>query len=237
MKLLILRAEPGASATLFAAKARGIAAASHPIFKAEPLAWTPVEPEPFDAILGGSANAFRHGGEGLARLRDLPVYAVGEKTAEAAIKAGFAIAEVGSGGLQKLLDRLGPKPLSFLRLAGEERVDLTVPPHISLTDRVIYRMQRLPVSAELKRALGEQALSEQVIGKSPLVALHSAAAARAFCDICEELAAPRDAISLIALGPRIAYAAGQGWKNLHISDAPNDTALLSLAAALCEERA
>ena len=45
-----------------------------------------------------SANAIRHGGAGLERLRSLPVHAVGEATAAAAREAGFAVAGIGEGG-------------------------------------------------------------------------------------------------------------------------------------------
>jgi uroporphyrinogen-III synthase len=46
--------------------------------------------EDFEAVLFTSANAPRHGGDGLAPFRALPCYAVGEATALAAAEAGLA---------------------------------------------------------------------------------------------------------------------------------------------------
>ncbi len=88
-RLVVLRPEPGAAATVARAEAMGFAAIAAPLFAVTPLDWTPPE-EPVDAVMMTSANAARHGGPGLARYRDLPLYAVGPETAAAARAAGFA---------------------------------------------------------------------------------------------------------------------------------------------------
>src|SRR5688572_19197975 len=102
-RLVIVRPEPGASATAQRARAIGLDALTMPLFKAEPVEWQVPDPGQFDALLLTSANAVRHAGAGLGRLRDLPVYAVGEATAAAARDAGFAIAASGDGGIERLL--------------------------------------------------------------------------------------------------------------------------------------
>ena len=61
-----------------------------PLFTVRALAWTPPDPARFDAVLLTSANAARHGGDGMTPFLALPCYAVGERTAAAARSAGFA---------------------------------------------------------------------------------------------------------------------------------------------------
>ena len=87
-RLLVLRPEPSASATVERARRRGLDAIAMPLFEIEPIAWTAPEAARFDALLITSANALRCGGEELQSLRGLPVYAVGEATADAA-RAGW----------------------------------------------------------------------------------------------------------------------------------------------------
>src|SRR4051794_41196284 len=95
-RVVVLRPEPGASATVERARQRGLDAFALPLFEVEPVAWEAPDPDRFDALLLTSANAVRHGGEQLVRLRELPVYAVGSATADAARRGGFEVASVGS---------------------------------------------------------------------------------------------------------------------------------------------
>ncbi|MBC7987264.1 MAG: uroporphyrinogen-III synthase, partial [Sphingomonadaceae bacterium] len=82
--LLIVRPEPGASATAQRARTRGWEPLVAPLFAIAPLAWAPRDPAAFDALLLTSANAVSHGGKALGKYRELPVYAVGAATAAAA---------------------------------------------------------------------------------------------------------------------------------------------------------
>jgi uroporphyrinogen-III synthase len=115
--LVVIRPEPGCSASVGAARAARMEAHGYPLFEVSAKSWEAVSPAGFDALLIGSANVFRHGGPGLRALTALPVLAVGETTAEAARAAGFTIAATGSGGLQKLLDTLPKNCRRVLRLA------------------------------------------------------------------------------------------------------------------------
>ncbi len=178
-------------------------------------------PEPtFDAILAGSANAFRHGGKKLAKLTHLPVYCVGRATADAARDAGFGVAAIGQGGLQVLLDKIEPGT-RLLRLAGEERVTLEIAQGVQIEERVVYRTC-------------PQELSRGHLPVNGVIALHSGAAARHFADEVARLGVDRSEIVLLALGPRIAECAGEGWGAIHIGAAPDDSALLAMAQALCQ---
>jgi uroporphyrinogen-III synthase len=196
-----------------------------PLFEVAPKSWEAAAPDRFDAMLIGSANVFRHGGPGLRALAALPVLAVGEATAEAARGAGFTVAATGSGGLQRLLDSLPKEYRRVLRLAGDERIPLTVPKHLQMEERVVYASRPVPFPPELAALLRSPAI----------VALHSAEAARHLSAQCVSHAIRRAPLRIAALSPRIAAAAGDGWGEVATAHLPDDKALLALARQMCQD--
>src|SRR5215208_2621905 len=118
--LLVLRPEPGATATVERARHMGLDARAVPLFEIEPIEWRVPEDHEYDALLLTSANAARFGGERLRALVALPVHAVGAATAEAAREVGLRVANVGQGGVDKLLKSL-PSGLKLLHIGGENR--------------------------------------------------------------------------------------------------------------------
>ncbi len=221
--LVVIRPEPGCSATVEAAASTGLKAHGVPMFTFEPRDWTPPGTGEADALIIGSTAAIRYGGEGIAAVRHLPVHAVGEITAQVARAAGFSVASAGCGGLQRLLDTIAPGT-RLLRLAGEDRVPLTLPTDVTMIERVVYDSKSLPMADALVRMMTFQTI----------VLLHSAAAARHFTAELDRNDIARTTIHLAALGPRIAEAAGLGWASVRSAERPNDAALLALAAQLCQ---
>jgi uroporphyrinogen-III synthase len=226
-RLIIIRPQPGCDATLTVARDLRLDAYGFPLFEVAPVAWDAPDPVGVDALLIGSANAVRHAGEQLQQYAGKPAYAVGRATAEVAQQAGLAIAMVGSGGLQAVLNRIDPVHQRLLRLAGRERVDLSPPAGTEMAERVTYASQALAMPQELAAMLASPAV----------VMLHSAEAARHFAAECDRLAVERSHIALAAMGPRIANAAGAGWERLEIAAKPEDTALLALARIMCQTTA
>ena len=222
MQLLALRPEPGLAATLEKARGFGLAIIGCALSEIRAVAWDRPDPGQFDGLLIGSANAILHGGPALTHLTEKPAYAVGEATAAAARAAGFTVAMVGSGGLQGVLDTISG-PMHLLRIAGEERIVLTPPPGVTFDEVIAYRSQSLPL---------DPALPVLASGKT-LALLHSAATARHFAAECDRLGVPRAAITLAALGPRIAAAAGEGWAAVHCAAQPDEASLMQLAFDLC----
>ena len=223
--VIVLRPEPSNVATVAAAQTLGLNAIATPMSRVEPVAWAAPPPERFDAILLGSANALRHGGDGLANLTRLPVYAVGEVTAAAAREAGFTVVACGTGGIAELLSRLAADDRSrVLRLAGEEHVPIEPPIGMQVQTLVAYTVRPLPLSPEAVNASARGAV----------VLLHSAVAAERFADQCDALGIDRSTVSLACLGPRIAAAAGDGWRRVGVAPRPDDPALLALAARMCQ---
>ena len=221
--ILTIRPQPGASHSVAAGKARGLEIIAYPLSLVQQIDWTGPDPAEVDALLVGSANAFRHGGPQLARYRDKPAYVVGPATAKAATSRGFRVQMAGEGGLQVLLDSVTHRPVRLLRLAGQRHVDITAPEGVALTTVEIYAMQDLPMPA---------AMAEQ-LRTGATVLLHSAGAAEHFRAQCLVHGLDLSRIRLAALGPRIADAAGDGWGQVRWPDAPDSGALLDLAADMC----
>ncbi len=222
--LLVLRPEPGCAATLAGARALGLAAHGQPLSQIVPVAWEAPDPAQIDALLIGSANVFVHGGAALDRFRDRPCHVVGKATADAARAAGFKVARQGEGGLQKVLDGVAG-PARLLRVAGEEHVALVAPPGVTMNTRIAYRSAPLPLDPAMPMFAGAQIVA----------LLHSAATAQHFAQECERLGVDTSQVMIAALAPRVAAAAGAGWRAVHIARTPDDAALLELACDVCND--
>lgn len=219
-----IRPEPGFSATVAAGRAMGIAVDGHPLAEVHPVAWRAPADADFDALLLGSANAVRHAGPALARWRGRAVHVVGEATAEAARTAGLAIASVGQGHLQPVLDGLAQdKPVRLLRLTGEAHVEVSPPAAVSVETRVVYRVVHRAIPSDFAARLA----------RGGVVLLHSGEAARHFASECDRAGIAREAITLAALAPRISDAAGGGWRRVENAPVPSDGALLALVRDIC----
>lgn len=223
MRILAFRPEPGFSRTVAAGAEMGLQINGQPLGEIEALNWEAPAAKDFDGILVGSANVFRNGGEQLPSLRALPAYCVGEASAEAARSCGFTVAHIGSGGLQNVLDGLTGQRMHLLRLTGQERIKLNRTAKVEMTEIAVYAAR--PVALD-------SGLADELPGN--LVLLHSGATARHFASECSRMDVSKAAVTVAALGRRIAAAAGPGWRAIHCSDRPDDAALLALAAQICK---
>ena len=243
--VLVLRPEPGNTATCTAARALGLTPHPAPLFTYTPIAWqlpslsrSPpgeglgwgrapgAEPPPasrYHGLLIGSAATFTHAGPQLTQLRQIPVHAVGPTTARAARQAGFLLAQTGTSGLQILVNTLPPG--RYLRLSGEAKVPLTPPPGVTIDEATVYAAQPRPLDPA----------TITLIRHTPVLALlHSGEAARHFAAQCTAHNLPRDHIALACLAPRIAGAAGTDWQAVASAPRPDDNAVLSLARKMCQ---
>lgn len=219
-RVAVLRPEPGASATVERARARGLDAFAIPLFAIEPVDWPAPDPGDFDALLLTSANALRSAGQQLAGLRALPVHAVGAATAEAAREAGFDIASTGDAGVERLLGSIEPG-LRLLHLCGEDRRTSAAGGH-QVTAVPVYRAQPRD-EADLGQAEGSVAL------------IHSPRAGERFARLVDELGIARATIAIAAISGAAAAAAGGGWASADAAESPDDDALLALAERLCNK--
>lgn len=221
---IIIRPQPGCDATVAAARPLGLDARGFPLFAVRPVAWQPPDPATIDALLIGSANALRHGGPATGAYRGKPAYAVGKASAEAARAAGLDVIATGEGGLQAMLGDLRPAHRRLLRLAGEARVELEPPRDVTIAERIVYTSEPLPLPPALEALLRAPAV----------VVLHSGEAIRHFAALCDAHRIDRAPIALAAIGPRVAEAAGHGWRAVAAPARPNDAALLALAHQMCQ---
>ncbi len=224
--MVIIRPEPGCSASLELARGMpGVVAHGFPLFEVSARSWEAVAPDGYDALLIGSGMVFRQGGRGLGALKGLPVYAVGETTAAAAREAGFAVVASEAGSMQTMLGQLDKAHKRLLRLAGEERIALTLPKGITMDERIVY--------ASAPRALPPELVA--LLRCPAIVALHSAEAARHLTSECVRHGIRRAPIRLAVLSGRIGAAAGDGWGEVAAVPYPEDKALLALARQMCQD--
>jgi uroporphyrinogen-III synthase len=221
MNLLIIRPLPGSDATADRAVAAGFTPIVMPLFAVSPATWAVPDAAEYDAILVTSANALRHGGAELSKLKRLPVYAVGAATAATAQQSGFTVAASGEGGGTDILQiASNDKCRRIVWLAGANTIKLDALPGMQLDQIIVYQSAALAGPADFADILRQKDL---------VAALHSPRAARHFASQCDINGVDRSAIMLAALSPAVAIAAGQGWRDVAIADAPNDDALLSAA--------
>jgi uroporphyrinogen-III synthase len=212
-KLLLLRPEPGLSASADRARALGIEVICRPLFRVEPSRWDVRDTAEYDGLLLTSANAVRHAGPGLERLMQLPVHAVGRSTAEAARIAGLQVKSIGDGNVEALLTRL-PKELRLLHLAGENHKETA---GRRIDRRIVYRAAVIP----------DPCLPPL---QGLVVAVHSPRAGARLA----ELATDRRATKIAAISEAAAEECGTGWEKVEIAAKPDDNSLLALAAMLCQ---
>jgi len=215
-RVIVLRPQPGAEATVEKARASGLEAIAIPLFEIEPVAWQAPDPAGFDGLLLTSANAVRFGGDTLQPLRGLKAYAVGEATAEAALEAGFDIAATGGAGVDRLLGSIEPN-LKLLHLSGADRREPDGAKQ-RITTVTVYRAKSVE-NPDLSVATDSVTL------------IHSPRGGRRFA----ELVGKRDTISIAAISEAAAEAVGEGWRRVEAAEEPSDDALLALAARLCDK--
>ena len=217
--LLVLRPEPGATATARRARQLGLEVMAAPLFEIEPIEWQMPTSTAFDGLLLTSANAVRHAGPGLDRLLGLPVFAVGDATARIAREAGFDNVACGDEGVDGLLASIDSK-LTLLHLCGEDHVAPSRERQEIVTVAV-YRAR--PTATDFR-------------GVHDVVALiHSPRAGARFSELVP--AVDRRRISIAAISAAALRSAGSHWAAAEAAGSPTDEALLALAARLCNKTA
>ena len=215
MKLLIIRPQPGADGTMARVEAAGHEALLMPLFEVQPVDWQAPALQDYDGLLLTSANAVRQAGPQLASFAHLPVLAVGQVTANAALTAGLTIGQIGDAGVEALLQACENRRL--LWLAGEDQTDPNAPQTVKVDVRIVYRSAALPAPEDF----------HPMILQADYILLHSARAATHLSAILTDQCLEKAKISIGVLSEGIARAAGGGWKSVRVAPTPNDAALLS----------
>ncbi|MGL5839734.1 MAG: uroporphyrinogen-III synthase [Sphingorhabdus sp.] len=226
MRLLIIRPEPGATASAKRAHEAGFEPVVVPFFEVRPRDWVAPNADRFDALLITSANAVRHAGSQLQVLAHLPVHAVGINSAQASADAGLRLASTGMTDVADAIEAAAAAAhRRLIWLAGEDRTLPCPPGDMRIEPYTVYASEPLKLSVKSKR----------LVEQCPLVALHSARAAHAFADYIDRQKLKRGDFLLAAFSSGIANVAGKDWKRIAIAKAPNDQALLSAAWAVVKD--
>ena len=211
--LVVVRPEPGNTATATRARTRGFDVFQLPLFAIAPVRWTLPKGHAHDALLVTSANAMRHGGPALAAVRHLPVVTVGSATAAAARAAGFVVAATGAGDAADAAALAAASGFATpLHLAGRERVAIPGVPSVA-----VYASDALAPASGAIAACSDRTIM-----------LHSPRAARR---VAELIGDARLRVGIAGLSAAIVAAAGPGWRAATTADAPSDAALLDAIAA------
>ena len=233
MRLLVTRPQPDGERTAALLRARGHDVLLAPLLRIEPVAGADLGHGPWAGIVMTSANAAgaiaAHGRK--AELMDLPVFAVGTRTAAVARDLGFSTIHTADGDVAALARliaaKVTPRGNPLLYLAGEDRAGdlkgLLAAQGLAVRTIVAYRaVAASALPPQVRAALAQRRLdgvlhfskrsAEAFLAAAGVAGVaEQALRSRHFC-LSAQVAAP-----LTAAGAEVAIAA-----------APNQDALLEL---------
>ena len=240
-RLRVLITRPLADAQILAARLgeRGIACLIEPLMEVRPVADEAVAAalarlddriDTVYALLLTSANGARFLAEKLNR-RDLPVFAVGAATADAARNAGFSPVETADGDVESLANlvmrRVQPSDGKLLHIAGSVVAgDLS-----GLLRAAGYEVERLVLyRSEAVASLSEAAIDGFRSADISHVALFSPRTSMIFVDLVNqaELAETMGSVTALCLSPNVADAVSLPFAARWIAATPDQEALLRL---------
>ena len=221
-RVWITRAQPGAARTAARLTALGFQPLVAPLLTIRPLSEA-LKTAPDFATVAALAFTSPNGVAAFAALtpalRDRPVFAVGDATAEAAREAGFADARSAAGDIHALARLIAATPLDGLILAPGAREPAGDLPAL-LPD---HDIRRLPVYTAEETGVAAPADFDAVLVHSPRAA--RALAALLAAALPPEAAAPRLAVCISAAAA--APLQGLSFTEIRTADAPDETSILT----------
>ncbi len=232
MRVLVTRPEEDAAALVVALQARGHEALVEPMLTVVPAAGVtpPRDLDGVQALLFTSAN----GARAFARLserRDLPVFAVGDASAEAARTAGFAAVESAGGNVDDLarlaIGRLNPADgvlyqAAANRLAGDLKGALEAAGFTLRREKLYQTVPVTDLSANLRRELAA--------GQVAAATFFSPRTAATFAGLVEKMGLAGSCAETTALCFSEAVAdqlRGLDWRAVLVAERPNQNSLLA----------
>jgi uroporphyrinogen-III synthase len=233
MRVLITRPRGEAEGLETLLAGRGVEAMVEPLIAIHPMRTGPLPLDGLAALLFTSANGVEAFAAREAR-RDLPVFAVGARTAEAARQAGFARVESADGAVEDLARlvraRLTPAAGALLHPCGADRAGdlagLLAPQGFEFRQAALYEAVAAPRFSGAAIAALRGGLLDAVLLFSPRTAATFVSLARkaGLASACARLDA-------ICLSQAVADAAsGVAWRALRVAPRPEQAALLELIA-------
>jgi uroporphyrinogen-III synthase len=233
VRLLVTRPEPDASETAARLNALNIETVVDPLLIAETLTTTLPTTTGFAALAVTSANALRalHDRGELPRLRKLPLYAVGDRTAAAARDFGFAeVVSAGGdfGDLVALLAKAGVAGPVLYPAARQQAGDLAkaLAPHGVMVITVpVYAMNpapRLGVASDFGALDG--------------ALFYSRRTAQTFVSLAER-ASERTRLGMLCLSEAVAEPLiAAHFVRVSLADHPSEEAMMALALSFARDQ-
>jgi uroporphyrinogen-III synthase len=232
LKVLLTRTEDGNRRTARKLAALGFEAISLPLSELDATGKM-LPKSDFDGIIFTSASAVATlPAETASQFSAKPAFAVGEKTAKAALEAGFDTVVTGAGDgaalAQTILDHFRGRTAHLAYPSGTERAfdmeGALEGSGIALTLAETYSMERLSPSAE---RLGT------ALGSADAAFFYSPAAARHFTGIvaAARLEADIGNIHAIAISPNVAAELG-AFTHVHVAQWPNEASMMDALQTL-----
>lgn len=207
------------------AEAAGFDVLVAPLLRVEPLQWTPPVRLP-DSLLFTSARAPGFAAVHAPELRAIPAYAVGPRTAAAARASGFALEREGVADGNAILAAMAADGRrDILHLSGLDTAPLDIPPGAKLNRVPVYAarlLDQLPESVV-------DAMRNETIFAALLFSARTAARFRHLLTVAGN--APAD-MRIVALSEAVAFAAGEGWREVALAASPTLDAALVAARSL-----
>lgn len=233
-RLLVTRPVADAERFADALRARGIEAVIAPVLSIEIDQDAAPDVDTATALAVTSVNGLRAFAS-LSPRRDLPVFAVGARTAAAAQAAGFTVAATGDGGVEDLAAVIAgaglPDGAHLYHPCGRDRAgDL---PGLLVARGITCRQESL-YAAEKAEQLPEAAADSLTAGTVDGAAFFSPRSARHFATLVKRAGLADRCVLLTAfcLSPSVAAAAAElEWRQIMAAAAPSADALLEVISA------
>lgn len=230
MRILVTRALPDGERTAAALRVRGHDVLLVPLMQVRPV--PVVVSGNWSAVIVTSANALRVlSAEQITSLRALPLYAVGERSADAARERGFREVRTPDGDARDLVrlivERHANEAAPYLYLAGQDRaadIEAALAGHgIRVETAIVYRIMTTGFPPELFDAIERREI-EAVLHFSRRSAENYLAGAKA-ADLFEPALAPRQLCLSRQVAEPIAAASAP---SVAIAGRPDEDSLFEL---------
>ncbi len=238
MNMLVTRPEPDAAGTVAALQAIGIDAVAAPMLERQSTEIDLPPAAQFTAVVVTSANTLRsldERGE-LARYCQLPLFAVGDHTAQLARQMGFAMVQSAAGGLSDLVAMLLASKLAgpvFYPAAEHRSGDLAESLRaagIEIVGADVYRMVALARLPDWVIGTIQTTGYTGALFYSRRTAISFVAATAETLSADQRCGLPVLSISAAVAAPLLAA----GFSNSAIATHPDEASMLSLALAFAQ---
>lgn len=240
MKMLVTRPMPDAEETAARLAALDIETAIAPLLVHETLQTGLPEPAGFAALALTSANALRalEERQALEPYLALPVFTVGDRTAEAARASGFTKVESAGGSFADLVDRLAHAGLAgpvFYPAARDPAGDLarSLAPHGAMVITTpVYAMRAVD-------HIPETVLDQLQAGTIAAALFYSRRTAIAFARLCDARlpAAARHRLGVLCLSETVAEPLVDAhFVRVGLADHPSEEAMMGLALSFARDQ-